>query len=90
MSSRLLEKYKKVVVPAMQEKFKIKTAIAVPSIKKVVVNMGVGEALTDIKMLDKAQEELGVITGQKPVICRAKQSIANFKTREGVPISTLR
>ncbi len=86
MNPNLSEKYKKEVVPAMQEKFKIKTAVAVPSVRKVVVNMGVGEAIADIKILDRAQEELAAITGQKPVICRARQSIANFKTRQGLPI----
>jgi len=86
MTPRLLEKYRKEIIPAMQQKFNYKSPMRVPAVKKVVVNMGVGEAITDIKILDKAQEELAAITGQKPVICRAKQAIANFKIREGLPI----
>lgn len=86
MIPNLLEKYRKEIVPQMQEKFGYKSPMQVPAIKKVVVNMGVGEAIADIKILDKAQEELAMITGQKPIRRAAKAAIANFKTREGVPV----
>ncbi len=86
MIPNLLEKYRKEIVPRMQEKFGYKSPMQVPAIKKVVVNMGVGEAIADIKILDKAQEELAMITGQKPIRRVAKAAIANFKTREGVPV----
>ena len=86
MITNLLEKYRKEIVPQMREKFGYKSPMQVPAIKKVVVNMGVGEAIADIKILDKAQEELAMITGQKPIRRVAKAAIANFKTREGVPV----
>ncbi|OGX11687.1 MAG: 50S ribosomal protein L5 [Omnitrophica WOR_2 bacterium GWB2_45_9] len=86
MIPNLLEKYRKEIVPQMREKFGYKSPMQVPAIKKVVVNMGVGEAIADIKILDKAQEELAMITGQKPIRRVAKAAIANFKTREGVPV----
>lgn len=86
MSARLLERYRKEIIPAMQEKFGYKTPMQVPRVQKVVVNMGVGEAIADIKILDKAQEELALITGQRPMVRRSKQAIANFKIREGLPI----
>lgn len=86
MISRLLERYRKEVVPAMQEKFGYKTPMQVPRVVKVVVNMGVGEAIADIKILDKAQEELALITGQRPMVRRVKKAIANFKIRENLPI----
>ena len=86
MIPNLLEKYRKEIVPRMREKFGYKSPMQVPAIKKVVVNMGVGEAIADIKILDKAQEELAMITGQKPIRRVAKAAIANFKTREGVPV----
>lgn len=83
---RLLERYKNEVVPEMMKLLGFKSPMRVPRIQKIVVNMGVGEALQDIKLLDKSVEELGMITGQKPVITRCKKAIANFKTREGLPI----
>lgn len=86
MTPRLLEKYRKEIVPAMQEKFGFRTPMQVPWVVKIVVNMGVGEAITDIKILDKAQEELALITGQKPMVRRARVAIANFKIRENLPI----
>jgi large subunit ribosomal protein L5 len=86
MTPRLLEKYRKVIVPQMMETFKIKNSMAVPHVEKVVVNMGVGEGLTDIKILEKAMEDLSVITGQKPIMRRAKKAIANFKIKENSPI----
>lgn len=86
MIPNLLEKYRKEIVPQMREKFGYKSPMQVPAIKKVVINMGVGEAIADIKILDKAQEELAMITGQKPLLRRARAAIANFKTREGMPV----
>lgn len=86
MIPRLQEKYYKEIVPAMKQKFGFNNNLRVPAIKKIVVNMGVGEAVADVKILEKASEELGVITGQKPVMRRAKKAIANFKIKEGVPI----
>ncbi len=86
MIPRLLEKYRKEIVPALEQKFGYTTPLQAPRLKKIVVNMGVGEAITDIKILDKAADELALITGQKPLIRRAKQAIANFKIREGLPV----
>ena len=74
MTPRLLEKYKNEIIPQMMEKFHLSNKFAVPRIEKIVVNMGVGEALTDVKILDRAMDELGVITGQKPIIKRAKKA----------------
>ncbi len=86
MASRLADIYWKEIVPAMMEKFSLKNKMAVPRLEKIVVNMGVGEALQDIKILEKAMEELATITGQKPIIRRAKKAIANFKIKQGQPI----
>jgi large subunit ribosomal protein L5 len=73
-------------VPAMMQKFSLTNALAVPRLEKIVVNMGVGEALTDVKILEKAVEELAAITGQKPITRRAKKAISNFKIKQGQPI----
>ncbi len=86
MVPRLLEKYRLEIIPEMMKTFSIKNRFAVPRIDKIVVNMGVGEAITDIKILDRAMEELALITGQKPVMRRAKKAIANFKIRQGLPV----
>ena len=86
MMPRLLKKYREEIVPAMVKKFGYKTRMQVPRVEKIVVNMGVGEAISDIKMLDKAMDELAMITGQKPLMRRAKIAISNFKIREGLPI----
>ncbi|OGX15567.1 MAG: 50S ribosomal protein L5 [Omnitrophica WOR_2 bacterium RBG_13_41_10] len=86
MSPRLLEKYRTEIIPQMQQKFSIKNKFAVPRLEKIVVNIGAGEAITDIKILEKCMEELAAITGQKPVMRRAKKAIANFKIRKGLPI----
>jgi len=86
MATRLQEKYKNEVVPEMVKLFGYKNALQAPRLKKIVVNMGVGEALTDHKILEKAMEELGLVTGQRPVITRSKKAIANFKIRRGVPV----
>ncbi|WEG12662.1 50S ribosomal protein L5 [Pullulanibacillus sp. KACC 23026] len=84
--NRLQEKYTKEIVPALMEKFNYKSIMEVPTIEKVVINMGVGEAVQNAKVLDNAVEELNALSGQKPVITRAKKSIAGFKLREGMPI----
>ena len=84
--NRLDQKYRETVVPAMMKKFEYKSVMEVPCIDKVVINMGVGDAIANSKALDDAVAELAAITGQAPVITRAKKSIANFKVREGMPI----
>lgn len=86
MSARLIEKYKKDVVPAMQKDFGYKNIMQVPRIDKVVVNVGAGAASQNIKVLDAAVEELGRITGQKAQVTRSKKAISNFKLRENMPI----
>lgn len=84
--SRLKEKYNKEVVPALIKEFSYTSTMAVPKIEKVVLNMGLGEAIFNVKIIDKAAGELALIAGQKPVIRKAKKSIAGFKLREGMPI----
>lgn len=84
--ARLKEYYIKELVPALTEKFNYKNRMEVPRIEKIVVNMGLGEAIQNIKILDKAEEELSLIVGQKPVITKAKRSIATFKLRKGMSI----
>ncbi|TCS81536.1 50S ribosomal protein L5 [Tepidibacillus fermentans] len=86
MAARLQEKYKNEVVPALMKKYNYKSVMQVPRIEKVVINMGVGEAVQNSKALDGAVADLEKIAGQKPVITRAKKSIAGFKVREGMPI----
>jgi large subunit ribosomal protein L5 len=87
--SRLFERYKKEVIPALMKEFKYKSMMAVPKLDKVVLNMGLGEAIFNIKILDKGAEELTLISGQKAVITKAKKSIAGFKLREGMPIGCM-
>jgi large subunit ribosomal protein L5 len=87
--TRLKEKYQKEVVPALQKEFGYKNVMAVPRIQKVVVNMGLGEATANAKLIDTGADELARITGQKPVTRRAKKSIAAFKVRKGMPIATM-
>ena len=89
MSSRLKEKYTKEVRKKIQDEFKIKNPMAVPKLEKVVLNMGIGEAIQNAKLLDSAVDELTTIVGQKPVITKAKKSIASFKLREGQSIGTM-
>lgn len=84
--ARLKEQYLKEIIPAMMKELGYKNVMEVPRIEKIVLNMGLGEAIQNIKILDTASDELGVITGQKAVITRARKSIANFKLREGMPI----
>ena len=87
--SRLKERYEKDVVPAMIKEFEYKSIMAVPRVHKVILNMGLGEAIYNIKVLDKGVEELAFIAGQRPVITKAKRSIAGFKLREGMPIGCM-
>ena len=86
--NRLKEKYIKEVTPSMVEKFGYKSIMQTPQVDKIVINMGVGDAVSNAKNLDKAVEELTVISGQKPLITKAKKSIAGFRLREGMPIGT--
>src|SRR5437870_13206922 len=86
MATRLKEKYQTEVRKKLQDEFAIKNPMAIPKIEKVVLNMGVGEAISNVKILDAAIEELTAIAAQKPVMRRAKKSIATFKLREGMPI----
>ncbi|MBI2986906.1 MAG: 50S ribosomal protein L5 [Deltaproteobacteria bacterium] len=86
---RLKEKYRKEVIPAMMKEFGYKNSLQVPRLEKVTLNVGLGEAIQNIKVLDAAAAEVMAIAGQKPVITRAKKAIANFKLREGVPIGCM-
>ena len=86
MANRLKEKYLNEVVPALTEQFNYSSVMAVPKVDKIVLNMGVGEAIANPKLLEEAVAELAQITGQQPVVTKAKKSIANFKLREGMPI----
>jgi large subunit ribosomal protein L5 len=87
--SQLKNIYEKEVVPQLMETFKYKNIMQVPALEKIILNMGLGEAIQNIKVLDSAAEELKTIAGQKPVITRAKKSIAAFKLREGMPIGCM-
>jgi large subunit ribosomal protein L5 len=87
--SRLRERYEKEAVPGLKKEFGYDNVMAIPRITKVVVNMGLGEATQNAKIVDTGADELGRITGQKPVITRAKKSIAQFKVRKGMPIGTM-
>ena len=86
MISRMEDKYRKEVVPALMKRFGWKNHMAVPKVKKVIVNIGLGEASQNVKLLDVAASELGQITGQKAIITRARKSVANFKLRKNMPI----
>ncbi|MGO8789396.1 MAG: 50S ribosomal protein L5 [Terriglobia bacterium] len=89
MAPRLKDRYQKEVVPVLVKEFSYTNANAVPRLRKIVVNMGLGEAIQNAKLLDSAAQELGQITGQKPVITRARKSIANFKLRKNMPIGAM-
>lgn len=89
MAARLKEKYQTEVRKKIQDQFGIENPMAVPKIEKVVLNMGMGEAISNAKILDSAVDELGQITGQKPIITKAKKSIASFKLREGQAIGAM-
>lgn len=86
MAVRLKDRFLNEITPALMQKFNYTTVMQVPKIEKVVINMGVGDAVANSKVLDTAVEDLRIITGQKPVVTRAKKSIAGFKLREGMPI----
>jgi len=87
--ARLQDQYKAEIVPRLKEKFGYRNVMQVPRLSKVVVNMGLGDAIENVKVLETASAEIGVITGQKPVVTKARKSIANFKLREGVPIGVM-
>jgi large subunit ribosomal protein L5 len=89
MKARLKAKYQTEVIPALQKEFGYKNVMAVPKIEKVVVNMGLGEATGNAKIIDTGADELARITGQRPVTRRAKKSIAAFKVRKGMPVGTM-
>lgn len=86
MENRLKAQYEKEIVPALVDKFNYTSVMQVPKLAKIVLNMGVGDAVTNAKNLDEAVEELTLISGQKPLVTRAKKSIAGFRLREGMPI----
>jgi large subunit ribosomal protein L5 len=87
--ARLRDKYKNEIAPALAKEFGIENPMAIPKVEKIVVNMGIGEAIANAKILDTAAEELRSVTGQKPVITKAKKSIAAFKLRQGMNIGTM-
>ena len=89
MAARLKERYHKEVAPAIAKEFGITNPMAIPRVQKVVLNMGMGEAIANAKILDTAVDELRSITGQKPVVTKAKKSIASFKLRQGMPIGVM-
>jgi large subunit ribosomal protein L5 len=89
MAARLRERYRQEIVPALMRDLGYTNVLAVPRLEKIVLNMGMGEATQNPKVLDSAVEELTAISGQKPVITKARKAIANFKLREGMPIGTM-
>jgi len=89
MAPRLKERYKNEVVPALMKEFSYPNSMAAPRLRKIVLNMGLGEAIQNAKLLDTGAAELGLISGQKPVITRARKSIANFKLRKNMPIGAM-
>ncbi len=86
MTTRLKEKYSTEVIPALMEKFQYSNVMEVPKLEKIVLNMGLGEARENPKVMESAVEELGLISGQRPVVTKAKKSVANFKLREEMPV----
>jgi large subunit ribosomal protein L5 len=89
LESNLVDKYKKDIVPTLMKKFDYANVMQIPKLQKIVVNRGIGEATQDIKVLEKTLDEIFIITQQKPIIRRAKNSIANFKLRKGQPIGVM-
>ena len=85
----LREKYEREVIPQLTKRFGYKNMMQAPKLEKIVINMGLGEAIQNIKVLDSAVEEIGLITGQRPVITKARKSIAQFKLRKGMPIGCM-
>lgn len=88
MTSRLKERYKDQAVKALVEKFDYRNPMEVPKLEKITINIGLGEAKDNAKLMDTAVKELGLISGQRPVVTRAKKSVANFKVRAGMPVGT--
>jgi large subunit ribosomal protein L5 len=86
---RLRDYYKQEIVPGLMKEFGYKNIHQVPKLEKIVINMGLGEAVQDIKIIDKAAEEIAMVSGQKPVVTKARKSIASFKVREGMPIGCM-
>ncbi len=84
--ARLKEQYNSTVAPALMQKFGYKSTMQIPKLDKVIINVGAGEAKENSKVIDSIMSDLAAITGQRPVVCRAKKSVANFKLREGMPI----
>ena len=84
--ARLKEMYKNDVAPVMMEKFNYSSVMEIPKLDKIIINMGVGDARDNVKNLEIAVEEMAIITGQKPIITKAKRSVSNFKVREGMPV----
>ncbi len=89
MATRLKDRYQKEIAPAIAKEFGIKNPMAIPRVEKIVINMGMGEAIANAKILDTAADELRAVTGQKPVITKAKKSIASFKLRQSMPIGVM-
>jgi large subunit ribosomal protein L5 len=89
MKTLIEQKYKEDIMPSLIKRFEYTSPMAVPKLSKIVVNLGLGEAVSDAKVLDRAVEEITAITGQKPVITRARKSIASFKLRAGMPIGCM-
>ena len=89
MAARLREKYAKEVAPALRKEYGIDNVMAVPRLEKIVLNMGLGEAIQNAKLLDAAVEEMATIAGQKPVVTKSRKAIANFKLRENLPIGCM-
>jgi large subunit ribosomal protein L5 len=87
--SRLRERYQKEIVPALSKEYSYKNVMAIPKLEKIVINIGMGEAIQNSKLLDAAVDELSLIAGQRPVITRAKKSIASFKLRKGMTIGCM-
>jgi large subunit ribosomal protein L5 len=87
--ARLQDQYKAEILPKLKEKFGYRNVMQVPRLSKVVVNMGLGDAIENVKVIETAAAEISIITGQKPVVTKARKSIANFKLREGVPIGVM-
>src|SRR5262249_21174408 len=89
MAARLKKKYDEQIAPALIKEFGLKNKMEVPKIEKIVVNMGMGEAVQNVKLIDSAVAEMTAITGQKPMVTKAKKSIATFKLRKGMPIGVM-
>ena len=89
MTSRLSTRYKAEIVPSLMKEFNLVNVMQAPHLEKIVINMGLGDAIENVKLIDSAKSELGAITGQQPVVARARHSIASFKLRAGMPIGVM-